>query len=608
VFTIRRVFDNVIPINRSAVGQVQQILRSQFVGVREEEIETIGDKLRNPFLQRFNSILLVAETRGSRVLGFAMVLHDPDLRFCYLDFIASDRKLTSRGTGGAIYERVRDEARGLGAMGVFFECLPDEPSQCPDPELLRENRARLRFYEQYGARPIDGTDYQRPVNPGDECMPLLVFDGLGSEEPPRRAHVRKVVRAVLERKYSHLCPPEYVEAVVGSVKDDPVRLRGVRYLKKTPEGFGAVRPVSRRKIALIVNDRHDIHHVQERGYVEAPVRIGRILTSLKGLDAFERFNPRRYPMAQIKTVHDPAFIDYLSRVCMSIGNRKSIYPYVFPIRNRARPPRDLSVRAGYYCMDTFTPLNANAWLAARRGVDCAVSAAWRILDGWRMAYALVRPPGHHAERGFFGGFCYLNNCAVAAQVLSAFGRVAILDLDYHHGNGQQDIFYDRSDVLTVSIHGHPDFAYPYFSGFAEERGAGPGEGYCHNLPLKEHVDGELYLKALSRAAGVVHDYAPDFLVVALGLDTAKLDPTGSWSLMTRDFRSNGALVGKLRLPTLVVQEGGYRTRTLGANAAAFFAGLLEGASRLPSAGGSQPDVGLTSRSGTAARRRRGARR
>ena len=154
--------------------------------------------------------------------------------------------------------------------------------------------------------------------------------------------------------------------------------------------------------------------------------------------------------------------------------------------------------------------------------------------------------------------------------------MAILDIDYHHGNGQEDIFYERNDVLTVSIHGHPRFAYPYFSGFEEDQGRGEGEGYNLNMPLPEAVDGERYRKALKQAIERVKRHEPRFLVVALGLDTAKGDPTGTWTLGPADFEHNGRLIGELKLPTLVVQEGGYRTRTLGVNARRFFTGLAAG--------------------------------
>src|SRR5690606_19841082 len=193
------------------------------------------------------------------------------------------------------------------------------------------------------------------------------------------------------------------------------------------------------------------------------------------------------------------------------------------------------------------------------------------------AYALVRPPGHHAERRTFGGFCYLNSAAVAAHFLSAQGRVAVLDIDYHHGNGTQDIFYARGDVLTVSIHGHPKFTYPYFSGFDDERGTGAGSGCNLNLPLPEKTDGAAYREALGRALARIAKFSPAFLVLSLGLDVVRGDPTGSWSLGARDLAQNGTLIGALGLPTLVVQEGGYRTRTLGVNARNFFQGLWKGA-------------------------------
>ncbi len=217
-------------------------------------------------------------------------------------------------------------------------------------------------------------------------------------------------------------------------------------------------------------------------------------------------------------------------------------------------------------------------------MDCALTAAEAVLGGARLAYALVRPPGHHAERRSFGGFCYFNNAAIAAQCLGHEAKVAILDIDYHHGNGQQDIFYERGDVLTVSIHGHPNFAYPYFSGFADERGEGAGRGSNLNLPQHESLDGAGHRKAIERALHAVHSFGAEVLVVALGLDTAKGDPTGSWSLGAADFTANGRLIGAWGGPVLVVQEGGYRVRSLGPNARRFFTGLWEGAFgvRLPS--------------------------
>ena len=577
MFRIRRIFDDRLAVNRGALDQVQGILSGQFSGLTTEEIESLGAKLRDPFRQRFRSILFVAENRRRKVLGFALVLHETRLRFCYLDYVASSQGMTSRGIGGALYEYVRDEARALGCKGVFFECLPDEAEQCHDPAELRQAKARLSFYEHYGARPIIGTNYQRKVKPEDTCMPYLVFDGLGSSEPLRPAYLRKVVRVVLERKYAELCPPSYVRAVVRSIKQDPVALRPLRYVRDAKQIQADVARVARDRIALVVNDKHDIHHVHDRGYVEAPVRIPRILQAIEVNGTFERVKVRHHPRSRILAVHDADFVSFLQRTCAGLEERRSVYPYVFPIRNQSRPPKERSVRAGYYCIDTFTPLNANAWLAARRAVDCVLTAADQLIAGRRLTYALVRPPGHHVERRTFGGFCYLNNNAVAAQRLSELGRVAILDVDYHHGNGQQDIFYQRADMLTVSIHGHPDFAYPYFSGFAEEQGDGDGLGANLNLPMRERVDGARYQRTLGKALDRIREHRPDFLVVALGLDTARQDPTGSWSLTAADLRMNGMWIGHIQCPILVVQEGGYRTRTLGANAAAFFDGLVAGA-------------------------------
>lgn len=573
MFRIRRLFDDVLPANKHAIAQVQDILRSQFTGLSEEEISSLPDKLRNPLRYRFRSILIVADDLQGNVKGFALLLHAPDLGFCYLDFLSTARQRMGRGIGSILYERVREESRALNCSGLYFESLADDPQLCREAALLRQNAARLRFYERYGARPIVGTLYEAPLTPEAGCPPYLVYDGLGRREPLRRDEIRPIVRAILERKYARLYPPGGLDRVVESFRDDPVRLRAPRYAGgERPTPVTPTRSPDQR-IALVLNEQQAIHHVRERGYVEAPARIGAILRRLDRFELFERIRVRHYPDRLLRTVHDPDLLGYLRRVCAGLGPNHSVYPYVFPIRNEARPPKDLAYRAGYYCIDTFTPLNGQAYAAARSAVDCALTAADEILTGRRLAYALVRPPGHHAERRSYGGFCYLNSTAIAANYLSGFGRVAVLDVDYHHGNGTQDIFFERADVLTVSIHGHPSIAYPFFSGYADERGAGAGEGYNLNLPLPEEADGERYRQALQRALRRIRRFRPDFLVVALGLDTAKHDPTGSWNLLAADFEANGRLIGGLGLSTLVVQQGGYYTRSLGTNALRFFLGL-----------------------------------
>ncbi len=576
MFRIRRVYDDITPANEDAIAQVQDILRAQFPALSRRDIAKLSEQLRNPMKYRFRSILFVAEGTKGHVDGFALLFHEPTLKFCYLDYISAAERKTGGGIGGALYERVREEALDLNAIGLFFECLPDDPTLSHNSEIRRQNAARLRFYERFGARPITNTAYETPLKPGDDNPPYLVYDDLGQGTELSRDTAREIVKAILERKYKGVVPPDYVEKVIESFQDDPVQLRKPKYVKKPPVPIRHRPPVDKR-IKLVINDRHGIHHVEERGYVESPVRIDAILQELNSTDLFQKITPRHFSEKHIKAVHDPGFVDYIKKVCSKLEAGTSVYPYVFPVRNRTRPPKDLALRAGYYCIDTFTPINGNAYLAAKRAVDCALTAAKKLLEGYRLAYALVRPPGHHAEQSSFGGFCYFNSAAAAAQLLSACGKVAILDIDYHHGNGQQEIFYERSDVLTISIHGHPSFAYPYFSGFAGEKGRGDGRGYNINIPLRESVDGNYYRPVLRDALKHVKRFKPRFLIVPLGLDTAKEDPTGSWSLEADDFESMGQMIGALHLPTLVVQEGGYDTRVLGINARQFLTGLWSGA-------------------------------
>jgi acetoin utilization deacetylase AcuC-like enzyme/GNAT superfamily N-acetyltransferase len=581
MFAIRRVYDDILPGDRAAISAAREILATQFPGIDPRDIHGLADKLRHRAKHGFRAILYVAESARGTVRAFALVYHEPDQRFLYLDYIAARPGRTGGGVGGALYDRIRADAPELGCYGIFFECLPDDPALSPDPKVRRQNAARLRFYEAFGARPVAGTAYETPVTPGDTDAPYLVFDDLGSSRPLRRRAAKAAVRAILERKYHHLCPPEYVERVVASFREDPVKLRSPK------SGASVAAPPVRltdgsrpeRRIVLVVNDRHSIHHVRERGYVEAPVRISVIRRQLDPTGLFEERPCRGFPDRHILELHDAGWVRYFQRVCDRIGPNRSVYPYVFPIRNAARPPSELEVRAGYYCIDTFTPLSRRAYQAARHAVDCTLTAAHELLDGRRLAYALVRPPGHHAERRSYGGFCYFNNAAIAAHYLSHHVRVAILDIDYHHGNGQQDIFWERSDVLTLSIHGHPNFAYPYFSGFAQEVGGDSGTGFNRNYPLPESVDGEAYRKTLRRALARVLKHDTEVLVVALGFDIGSKDPTGTWSLRADDFAANGRLIGELGLPVLVVQEGGYRVRSLGVNARHFFTGLWQGAFR-----------------------------
>ena len=570
---IRKITNPFHEANIRKIEAVKEILRKQFPDVNERKIHDIDAQFIDPLKHRYQSSLFVAEDIHERVKAFALLLYMPDIRFCFLDYIAASPDSASGGLGGALYDRIREEAVSLDAVGLFFECLPDDPALCSNPAILDQNRRRLAFYEKFGARPVANTLYETPVKPGDDCPPYLVFDGLGRRDTVSAREARAIVKAILERKYGDYSGAEYNNMVINSITDDPVIIRPPRYARRKALPDQNAFVPEKKKIWLAVNDRHSIHHVRERGYVESPVRVKSILRELDKSGLFRPGKVREYPDRHILEVHDSNYFNYFRKVSRTIPRGQSVYPYVFPLRFATRAPKDLSVRAGYYCFDTFTPLNQDAFLAARWGVNCVMSAADELLAGTRYAYVLTRPPGHHTERSVFGGFCYFNNCAVAAHYLSRSGRVAILDIDYHHGNGQQQIFYDRSDVLTISLHGHPSFAYPYFSGFEEEKGEGEGHGFNHNFPMPEKVTHEQYIRVLSRALNIIRKFKPDYLVVALGLDPAKGDPTGTWSFTHSNFAANGEMIGSLRMPTMVVQEGGYRNQSLGINARAFFTGL-----------------------------------
>jgi GNAT superfamily N-acetyltransferase len=232
MFRIRQIPDDFLPANREALQQVQAILRSQFPGLESKKIEEISDQLRNPVKYRQRSILLVAEGPRERVLGFAYLVHYPRLAFCFLRYLSTAPGITSRGFGGALYERAREMAGALGAAGLFLECLPDDPLLSPNPAIRAQNAARLRFYENYGALPVIWTAYETPLKPGQTDPPYLVYDSLGSGAPPGRERARRIVHAVLWSEYRGKVTPSYVEKVAGSFRDDPVRLRAPRYLRR----------------------------------------------------------------------------------------------------------------------------------------------------------------------------------------------------------------------------------------------------------------------------------------------------------------------------------------------------------------------------------------
>jgi acetoin utilization deacetylase AcuC-like enzyme len=232
--------------------------------------------------------------------------------------------------------------------------------------------------------------------------------------------------------------------------------------------------------------------------------------------------------------------------------------------------------AAHYLADGSCPVGAETWRSAYWSAQSAVAGAAAITDGARAAYALCRPPGHHARVDAAGGFCYLNNAAIAAQALRGrFARVAVLDTDMHHGQGVQEIFYGRSDVMYVSIHGDPTNFYPAVAGFEDERGADEGEGFNINFPMPHGAPEAVFFDRLDDATKVLQRFAPDALVLALGFDIYKDDPQSQVAVTTEGFGRLGKAIGALGLPTLIVQEGGYHLESLEANASAFFGGFAD---------------------------------
>ncbi|MCF3973240.1 histone deacetylase family protein [Paracoccus salsus] len=239
-------------------------------------------------------------------------------------------------------------------------------------------------------------------------------------------------------------------------------------------------------------------------------------------------------------------------------------------------PESVVGRAGWHMADTACPVGPGTWAAALRGVDTALAAAEAVAGGTRAAYALCRPPGHHADADSAAGHCFLNNSAIAAQALRArHDRVAVLDIDVHHGNGTQDIFYDRADVLTVSVHAEPRNFYPFYLGYAHETGRGPGEGFNLNLPLIQGSGNDVWLAAIDSAMARVLDFRAGALVLALGLDAHENDPLRGLSVTTGGFNDAARLIAGADLPTVMVQEGGYLSDDLTHNIAAFLSGWLE---------------------------------
>jgi len=329
--------------------------------------------------------------------------------------------------------------------------------------------------------------------------------------------------------------------------------------------------------------RHDPKHFLSSGAQkpnpEQPARIDALLEGAQeaglGVDA-----PTDAGLGPIAAVHTSEYLTFLRNVFPRWqrieGGSDEVIPNIHPDRRWAGYPKSVVGQAGYHMADTACPISGDTWNSAYWSAQSAIAAADTVLGGKHAAYALCRPPGHHAFADMAGGFCFLNNSAIAAQrCLAAGRRPSILDVDLHHGNGTQGIFYERGDVVTVSIHADPERYYPFFWGYAQERGEGPGRGANLNLPIPRGSGDDVFLNALEPGLERVRNFGADIVIVALGLDAFEGDPFGGLSVTTDGFRRIGAACASLDLPCVIVQEGGYLCDELGANLTSFLTGFQE---------------------------------
>lgn len=318
----------------------------------------------------------------------------------------------------------------------------------------------------------------------------------------------------------------------------------------------------------------ELHNGGWAAYAEKSSRAEIIAASFDGLRPAKDFG-----LEPLLNVHDRAYVDFLRTAFeewRAAGRDGDAIGYTWPVvRRRALDLDRIDAKLGQYSYDAATPIAEGTWEASYWSAQTALSALSAILDGEaRTSFALCRPPGHHSGPDYCGGYCYLNNAAVAAEQARRSGRrVAILDIDYHHGNGTQDIFYADPDVLFVSIHADPATDYPFFWGHADEKGEGSGVGKTLNLPLPRGSDGPSYARALGKALDAVMAYGTDLIVLSFGADTFEEDPISYFRLRQEDYRQIGRRIASLGLAVLVVMEGGYAVDALGRNVEALLSGF-----------------------------------
>lgn len=297
-----------------------------------------------------------------------------------------------------------------------------------------------------------------------------------------------------------------------------------------------------------------------------------VLKTLKDRQVGDIVAPEEFPLRSIQRVHSPDYVAFLENfwpMWTAAGRSGEAFPFVWPVRSLRVDTKinHIDGLLGRYSMDAGTPLGAHTYEAARASADTALTAAQLLLNGEQSAFALCRPPGHHAGFDFLGGYCFFNNAGVAAQHLrdNGLNRIAILDVDYHHGNGTQALFYDRPDILFLSIHADPKDEYPYYLGYADETGEHAGTGFTRNWPLPLGTDWDSYAPALEEACRWLLVYKPEAMVVSLGLDCFEGDPISGFKFKSEDYIRLGERLAKVGVPTMFVLEGGYAVDALGTN-------------------------------------------
>jgi len=332
-------------------------------------------------------------------------------------------------------------------------------------------------------------------------------------------------------------------------------------------------------VLTVFSSSHRLHHGTElkdgalTPSFEKPQRAETVLARVRSSGLGEVIGEQRHDRACYVAAHSERYVSFLENAWSewsATGKTHDALPLVWPVRDLASAPEPgfIDGKLGFYAMDAGSPITAGTWEAVRASADVALTAMDQVLAGHHAAFALCRPPGHHAAREYMGGYCYLNNAAIAAERCLAQGsrRVAILDVDFHHGNGTQNIFYDRADVFFASIHGDPHVSYPYFSGYAEETGIGAGEGCNANYPLARGTTWSRFSEALDHALARIVAYRPEQLIISLGVDTFEDDPISHFRLTSEDFLRLGQRIASAGLPTLFVMEGGYMVDEIGINA------------------------------------------